>query len=116
MKISDVVEVLGCSVICGEQFLDLEVDNAFGSDMMSDVLAYVKPTTLVLTGMVNSHVIRTAEMLEIRCILFVRGKVVTEDLIEHAKQNDLVLLSTPMTLYEACGKLYSKGMPPCSKE
>ena len=55
-------------------------------------------------------------MLEIRCILFVRGKVVTEDLIEHAKQNDLVLLSTPMTLYEACGKLYSKGMPPCSKE
>ena len=116
MKIETIRNILNAEVICNGGNLDKNVYSACGSDMMSDVLAYVKPTTLVLTGMVNSHVIRTAEMLEIRCILFVRGKVVTEDLIEHAKQNDLVLLSTPMTLYEACGKLYSKGMPPCSKE
>lgn len=116
MTVQDISELLNARVLCCDDMLQHPVHTACGSDMMSDVLAYVKPTTLVLTGMVNSHVIRTAEMLEIRCILFVRGKVVTEDLIEHAKQNDLVLLSTPMTLYEACGKLYSKGMPPCSKE
>ncbi|MDO4567555.1 MAG: DRTGG domain-containing protein [Clostridia bacterium] len=116
MKLREVAEATGAKVICGERHLNDEVDSAFGSDMMSDVLAYVKPTTLVLTGMVNSHVIRTADMLDIKCLLFVRGKCVTQEIIDSAQEREMVILSTPMTMYEACGRLYGTGLPACSKE
>ena len=110
MKISDVVEVLGCSVICGEQFLDLEVDNAFGSDMMSDVLAFVKDQPVLLTGLCNPQVIRTAEMMDIMCLVFVRGKRPDEKMIELARERGICLLATPHTMFTACGILYKAGL------
>jgi hypothetical protein len=77
---------------------------------MSDVLTFVKEQTVLLTGLNNPQVIRTAEMLDVSCIVFVRGKKPTQDIINMALERDIVLLSTDNTLFEACGKLYEGGL------
>lgn len=110
MKISNIKELLNAQVICGEDMLDRDVFSACGSDMMSDVLAYVKDQAVLLTGLVNSQVIRTAEMMDMVCIVFVRSKQPTQEMIELAKESDMVVLTTDMRLYEACGQLYINGL------
>lgn len=110
MKISDIKNLLGANVICGEENLERDVYSACGSDMMSDVLAYVKDQAVLLTGLVNSQVIRTAEMMDMICIVFVRSKKPTEDMVELARENGVVLMSTEKRMYEACGLLYSNGL------
>ncbi len=113
MKIAEVARTLGASVLCCEDRLGGEVTSAFGADMMSDVLAFMNEETLLLTGLVNTHVIRTAEMLELRCIVFVRGKPVTQDILDRAVEQNIVLLGTEKTLYVCCGLLYEAGLPGC---
>lgn len=115
MKISKVAELLDAQVLCGAQLLDSELDSAFGADLMSDVLAFVQEHTLILTGMVNLHVIRTAEMLDVHCVLFVRGKQVPSEILERAEELEIAVLSTEKTLYTACGILYEAGLPGCSR-
>ena len=110
MKIRDIKELLNAEILCCEEGLDKEVNSACGSDMMSDVLAYVKDQAVLLTGLVNSQVIRTAEMMDMNCIVFVRSKMPTAEMIELAKESGMVLLSTQKRMYEACGILYSNGL------
>lgn len=78
--------------------------------MMSDVLAYVKDQAVLLTGLVNSQVIRTAEMMDMICIVFVRSKMPSEEMIALAKESGIVILATDKRMYEACGILYSNGL------
>jgi len=110
MKISTIKELLKAEVICGESSLDREVYSACGSDMMSDVLAYVKDQAVLLTGLVNPQVVRTAEMMDMVCIVFVRSKVPTEEMIELARESGIVLMKSKKRMYEACGKLYANGL------
>ena len=110
MKISQIQELLNAEVICGKDQLEKEVNSACGSDMMSDVLAYVKDQAVLLTGLVNPQVVRTAEMMDMVCIVFVRSKVPTEEMITLAKEHGMVLLKTRKRMYEACGKLYAAGL------
>ncbi len=110
MKISQIQELLNAEVVCGEDQLDKDVHSACGSDMMSDVLAYVKDQAVLLTGLVNPQVVRTAEMMDMVCIVFVRSKVPTEEMITLAKEHGMVLLKTRKRMYEACGKLYAAGL------
>ena len=110
MKISVIKDLLDAEVVCGEEFLDHEVHSACGSDMMSDVLAYVKDQAVLLTGLVNPQVIRTAEMMDMVCIVFVRSKTPSEEMIRLAKESDMVILCTKQRMYEACGKLYLGGL------
>lgn len=110
MKIIDIKQLLGAEVICGEEHLNKHVYSACGSDMMSDVLAYVKDQAVLLTGLVNLQVIRTAEMMDMVCVVFVRSKVPTQDMIELARESDMVLMRTDKRLYEACGTLYVNGL------
>lgn len=110
MKISTIMELLKAEVVCGEDQLDCEVYSACGSDMMSDVLAYVKDQAVLLTGLVNPQVVRTAEMMDMVCIVFVRSKCPTEEMIRLAKDSNMVLLKTKKRMYEACGKLYASGL------
>ncbi len=110
MKISTIKELLGAEVLCCEEGLQNHVYSACGSDMMSDVLAYVKDQAVLLTGLVNSQVIRTAEMMDMKCIVFVRSKMPTAEMIELANDSDIVILSTDKRMYEACGLLYSNGL------
>ncbi len=110
MKISVLKDLLNAEVICGEDYLENEVYSACGSDMMSDVLAYVKDQAVLLTGLVNAQVIRTAVMMDMVCIVFVRSKKPTEEMIELAKESSIVVLSTDKRMYNACGKLYQNGL------
>ncbi len=110
MKISVIKELLKADVVCGEENLDHEVHSACGSDMMSDVLAYVKDQAVLLTGLVNPQVIRTAEMMDMQCVVFVRSKTPSEEMIRLAKEADMVILCTKKRMYEACGKLYLGGL------
>lgn len=110
MKISKVAELLGARIRCGAENSDSEVCSACGSDMMSDVLAYVKDQAVLLTGLVNPQVIRTAEMMDMRCIVFVRSKLPTAEMISLAEECGIVVMTTSLRMYEACGILYSNGL------
>ena len=110
MKISTLTELLDAEIICGEEHIGKHVYSACGSDMMSDVLAYVKDQAVLLTGLVNCQVVRTAEMMDMVCIVFVRSKKPTDEMIEMAKEHGLVLISTEKRMYDACGVLYSAGL------
>ena len=110
MKISTIKDLLDADVVCCEESLGRHVYSACGSDMMSDVLAFVKDQAVLLTGLVNSQVIRTAEMMDLNCIVFVRSKMPTAEMIELARESGIVLLATSKRMYEACGILYSNGL------
>ena len=110
MKICTIKELLDAQVLVGEEDLNKHVYSACGSDMMSDVLAYVKDQAVLLTGLVNAQVIRTAEMMDMVCIVFVRSKQPTEEMLRLAKECGIVVLATKKRLYEACGILYSNGL------
>ena len=110
MKISTINDLLEADVICNEELLGNHVYSACGSDMMSDVLAYVKDQAVLLTGLVNSQVVRTAEMMDMVCIVFIRSKMPTPEMIELAKESGIVLLATKRRMYEACGLLYEGGL------
>ena len=110
MKISEIQKLLDAEIVCGEEYLDHEVHSACGSDMMSDVLAYVKDQAVLLTGLVNAQVIRTAEMMDMVCIVFVRSKSPSEEMIRLARESDMVILKTNKRMYEACGRLYVGGL------
>lgn len=110
MTLSDIKEILNATVLWGEDRLDREVVSACGSDFMSDVLAFVKNQALLLTGLVNPQVVRTADMVEMKCIVFVRGKTPGADIVKLAGERDIVVMTCPKRMYEACGLLYSKGL------
>ena len=110
MKISTIRELLGADVVCGAQHLEDHVYSACGSDMMSDVLAFVKDQAVLLTGLMNTQVVRTAEMMDMRCVVFVRDKKPTPEIVELAEESGIVVLASPKRLYEACGILYANGL------
>ncbi len=110
MTIRDIVPIIGASVLCGEDKLDEEVNSACGSDLMSDVLAFVKDRTVLITGLTNVHVMRTAEMLDICCVIFARGKIPSDDILDEAREIGITVLATGHTTYTACGLLYLSGL------
>ncbi len=110
MKISEIKELLGAEIVCGQEMLDEDFYSAFGSDMMSDVLAFVNDQALLLTGLCNLQVIRTANMMDMKCVVFVRDKKPTEDIIALAKESGIAVLATDKTMYVSCGILYSNGL------
>jgi predicted transcriptional regulator len=109
MTIGKIIEILECDIICGGEHSGKPVLNACGADMMSDVLAYVKDQSVLLTGLVNPQVIRTADMMDMICIVFVRGKAPSEEMIALAHEKGNVLLRTRHRMFTACGLLYQSG-------
>ena len=110
MKITTVKELLEAKIVWGEELIGKHVYSACGSDMMSDVLAYVKDQSVLLTGLVNPQVIRTAEMMDMRCIVFVRSKQPSPAMVELACESGIAVLTTSKRMYEACGILYANGL------
>ena len=110
MTVNDIKNLLEAKILCGEEHINREVHTACGSDMMSDVLAFVKDQSVLLTGLCNPQAIRTAEMMDIVCIVFVRGKMPDESMIELAEEREIVIMSTPMRMFPACGILYENGL------
>ena len=110
MKVYEIKEILDAEVICGEDFMDRDVFAACGSDMMSDVLAYVKEQAVLLSGLVNPQVVRTAEMMDMQCIVFVRGKQPDQSIVDLARDRDIVLMTTKQPMFTPCGLLFEKGL------
>jgi uncharacterized protein (DUF2237 family) len=109
MLLRDVVNVLEADIIYADN-LDTDIHTACGSDMMSDVLAFVKDQGMMLTGLLNAQAVRTADMLDMLCVCFVRGKVPSDEIIELAKARGIALISTRNRMFTACGKLYAAGL------
>lgn len=115
MKLKDIERILDAQVITGTDLLEIDIKMACGSDLMSDVLSFVKPGSLLLTGLTNPQAVRTAEMADLRAICFVRGKTPPAETIEIAESKDIPLLTTPLPMFESCGRLHREGLPGCSE-
>lgn len=110
MIISEVISLLDATTLSETIDLNHPIESACGSDMMSDVLAYIKKDAILLTGLTNLQVIRTAEMLDIVCLIFVRGKKPTAEMLQKADDLGIYVLSTELSMFEACGILYKSGL------
>jgi hypothetical protein len=110
MTVRDIVSTLEGSLLTGEELLDLDIKAACGADLMSDVMAFVKDGVVLLTGLVNPQSIRTADLMDIRVIVFVRGKVPPKDMIAEAKANGMAVITTRYSMFLACGRLYESGI------
>lgn len=110
MELKIIQEILNAQVLCGKDKLRREIFCACGSDLMSDVLRYAKEDIVLLTGLTNMHVIRTADLAGIDCIVFVRNKLPGADILKEAEELNMIVLRTQMPMYEACGRLYKEGL------
>lgn len=112
MKISKLIEIVQGELICGENRLNHEIHTAFASDLMSDVLTIKINNVLLLTGLANVQTLRTAEMSDITCIVFVRNKKASKEMIELANENGMILISSSFSMFKTSGLLYSSGINP----
>ena len=110
MKLREIMDVIDGKVLSGEELLDTEIRSAYGCDLMSDVLAFVENQAMLLTGLINPQVVRTAEMMDMKAIVFVRGKEPEAEVIELAKEAGIAVISTETPMYISCGKLYEAGL------
>ena len=110
MTIREAMEIVHAQLLCGEERLDEEVHTACGSDLMSDVLAFSKDAAILLTGLCNPQSVRTAEMMDVKCLLYVRDKRPTMEMIELADEAGIVVLTTGHRMFSACGLLYESGL------
>ena len=110
MRLYEIRDILHAQVLCGEEHLDREIRSACASDFMSDVLAYVKDQAVLLTGLNNPQVVRTADMMDMVCIVFVRGKMPGDEVLGLAESRDIAVLSTDLPMFAACGLLYQHGL------
>jgi len=110
MKVKEIIEILEGTLVVEGVDLELDIKSACGSDLMSDVMAYVKENVVLLTGLVNPQVIRTAEMMDIKVVVFVRGKIPGESIISLAREKGITVITTKHSMFIACGKLYSSGL------
>lgn len=110
MQVKEIQRILDTQVHTAQPHLDLELSSACGADLMSDVMAFVKEDVVLLTGLVNIQTVRTAILLDIQLVIFVRGKVPDPDMVEEAQKAGVMLMTTNLSLFLACGKLYEAGL------
>lgn len=112
MTISNIARAINGKIRCGEDKLSANIDYAFASDLMSDVLTVQKENILLITGLANNQAIRTAEMSDVLCIVFARGKTVGDDIIELARESNIVIIESPYSCFKVSGELYKAGIKP----
>ena len=112
MKIKDIIELTQATVVAGKVSEVHEIDKAFSSDLMSDVLTLEEDGILLISGLANIQLLRTAEMADIHFVLLARNKKASSEMIELANENRLVLMETPFSIFRASGELFSRGLKP----
>lgn len=112
MRLRDIAAAVQGEVICGAERLDENVDYAFASDLMSDVLTIKTDDFLLITGLANVQSVRTAEMSDVEYILFVCGKAVTDEMTSLAEDNGMVVIRTDYSMFKTSGILYGAGIKP----
>ena len=113
MKLSELIKILNADILVGHDLTGMEVNTAFAADSISDVLAFAKPGCMLLTGLTNPQVIRTADILDIAAIIIVRGKKPSSETLRLAQEVNIPVLTTKCILFEAAGRLYEKGIRAC---
>ena len=113
MKLREVMEIIEARPVFEEIDLDMEIQMGCGADLMSDVLAFTHEGTLLMSGLTNPQVVRTAEMAGIKAIVFVRGKIPPPETVTLAEEKGIPLLASKYTLFETCGRLYEAGLASC---
>lgn len=113
MTLSEIKELLDAEVLIGENQLNMEVKTAFVADLMSDVLAFATPGSLLITGLTNPQVVRTADVIDIAAILMGRGKKPAPETFQLAEELNIPILSTKYILFEIAGRLYTAGIRGC---
>jgi len=113
MKIAEIIKIVDGTLCNPSVRTDFEVKGAFGADLMSDVLAFAKSGSLLLTGLTNTQVIRTANVLDIAAIILVRAKQPSSETIALARELKIPILTTKYILFETAGRLYAKGIVGC---
>ena len=115
MTLQEIKEILSAQVIVAPRDFQVNIKMACGCDLMSDVLAFTKEESLLLTGLTNLQVVRTAEMANVIALVFVRGKEPDRETVALAMEKNIPILLTDLPMYEACGRLYRGGLPGCSE-
>jgi len=115
MKLSQIIPIVEGTLLC-DAHLDVEITCVCAADLMSDVLAFAEPGSLLLTGLCNPQVVRTAEMADIVGIIFVRGKQPSSETVALAKEKGIPLALTSLTMFEICGRLYQAGLRSCEAQ
>jgi predicted transcriptional regulator len=116
MRLQDVLSHTEARPISRNPDLKREVRSGFASDLMSDVLCYDVAQGLLITGLTNPQIIRTAEMADVAAILVVRGKVPPSETVDLAEQLDIPMIGTNLIMFETCGRLFAAGLPPCKRQ
>jgi len=114
MKLKEIIEILEADVLTGDFDPLIEIEIGCSSDLMSEILAYGKPNSILLTSLMNIQVINTANVADIKVVCFVMGKKVHENIINLAKRNSITVLASKLTTFESCGRLYMNGLKSCS--
>ena len=112
MKLSEIAKVLNAKVVCGQDRLDEEQDKAFASDLMSDILTLGDNFTMIVTGLCTMQTIRTCEMGNLDIVVFVRKKKPTQEMIELAEDEGMVLMECEYSMFKTCGLLWEAGLKP----
>lgn len=110
MKVSEILRYTCARLVTGNSLSDKNLDKAFSSDLMSDVLTLDEDNILLITGLSNLQLVRTAEMADIQAVLLARGKHASHDMVKLAEENGLILMETPFSIFKASGILYAKGL------
>ena len=110
LTLREVKEILSCEVLVGKEQLGMEIWGACAADLMSDVLAFSVPDSLLLTGLVNAQSVRTADVAEIKALVYIRGKRPNAGALQLAQEKGIPVLASELTMYEACGRLYLRGL------
>jgi predicted transcriptional regulator len=111
MKLKDIIQIIDGQIQNPNSAIDAEIKGGCGADLMSDVLASIKPDAILFTGLCNPQVVRTAQMADVRAIVLVRGKQPPRETLELAAREGIPLISTPYGMFEVCGRLYKAGLP-----
>lgn len=116
MILREIADLLDATVLAGEEHLGVEVNTAFSADLMSDVLAFAKPGSIMITGLTNPQIVRIASIVDNSAILIVRGKIPPDETIRLAEELDIPILSTKYILFETSGRLYANGIVGCIRK
>lgn len=111
MIVEDVIDIVSGKLLTTEVDIYRPVKGGCGADLMSDVLAYIQPEAVLLTGLCNPQVVRTAQMADITAIVLVRGKIPPQETIDLATSENIPLISSPYGMFELCGRLHNAGLP-----
>ncbi len=111
MNLRKIIKIAGGTVLTPEMDTDIEINGGYGADLMSDVLAFSQPDSVLITGLTNPQVVRTAQMAEFRAIIFIRGKQPQSETVAIAMEENIPLITSPFGMFELSGRLHQAGLP-----